>query len=119
MFDGLIVNAEGLMAGSNWSVTAFLNGLNNSLRLWGTFIVAIIGVVMVIVAVFNIGKGLMSGGRSQTNWVMNIILFFLGGALAFGTGWSLVADIAKGGEQTLTDLGTAGSIIISPFQQLF
>ena len=105
MFDGLLANLPFLM---DWSVDGFLKGLNKSLFAWGAIIVVIIGVIMVIVGVFNIAKGLMSGGRSQTNWVLNIALFFLGGALAFGGGWKLVGDVSKGGAKTLEDLGKAG-----------
>lgn len=90
----------------DWSVNGFLNNLNSSLFSWGKIIVVIIGVVMVIVGVFNIAKGLMSGGRGQTNWVLNLALFFIGGALAFSGGWGLVEGIAAGGAKTLNDLGT-------------
>lgn len=92
--------------GGSWSVTNFLNNLNTQLFDWGKVLVVIIGVVMVIVAVFKIGKGLMSGGRAQTNWVLNLLLFFVGGALAFSGGWSLVQKISDGGTSTLNDLGT-------------
>lgn len=97
--------------GSNWSVTNFLNNVNSQLRSWGGVIVAIIGVIMVIVAIWNIGKGLMGGGRGQVNWVLNIILFLVGGALAFTGGWGLVESIADGGASTLNELGGSGTIV--------
>lgn len=89
----------------DWSVNNFLTNLNSSLFSWGKIIVVIIGVVMVVVGVFNIAKGLMSGGRGQVNWVLNLALFFIGGAIAFGGGWSLVESVSKGGSNTLNDLG--------------
>lgn len=104
------------MTSSNWSIEKFLNNLNKNLTLWGGLLVTVIGLVMVIVAVVKIAKGLMSSGRSQTNWVLNIVLFFLGGALAFGGGWTLVADISKGGSDTLNDLGKT---VIPYLAQLF
>lgn len=94
-----------------WSVQNFLTNTNSTLRTWGGIIVSIIGVVMVIVAIFNIGKGLMGGGRGQVNWVLNIILFLVGGALAFGGGWGLVESASKGGSDTLNQLGTGQAII--------
>ena len=103
------------MSSDGWSVNGFLTNLNKSLFSWGKIIVVIIGVVMVIVGVFNIAKGLMSGGRGQTNWVLNLALFFIGGALAFTGGWSLVQAVADGGAKTLNVLGTgttAESIVI-------
>lgn len=91
---------------SGWSVNNFLTNLNKNLSMWGGMLIVVVGLVMVIVAVIKIAKGLMSGGRSgQTNWVLNIVLFFLGGALAFGGGWSLVQGISQGGSDTLNDLG--------------
>jgi hypothetical protein len=97
-----------------FSIGNFLNGLNNSLFNWGKVIVVIIGVVMVIVGVFNIAKGLMSGGRGQVNWVLNLVLFFVGGALAFSGGWGLVQNVSEGGNDTLYQMANGGesSIVI-------
>ena len=95
-------------SGSSFSVGNFLNGLNNSLFNWGKVIVVIIGVVMVIVGVFNIAKGLMSGGRAQTNWVLNLVLFFVGGAIAFGGGWGLVQNVSAGGSDTIYEMANGG-----------
>ncbi len=106
---------------TGWSVNGFLKNLNSSLFSWGKIIVVILGVIMVLAGLFQIGKGLMSGGRSQTNWVVAIALFFLGGALAFSGGWGLVESVAKGGAQTLNDLGTgttATSILFDAMQML-
>lgn len=99
-------------SGSSFSVGNFLNGLNNSLFNWGKVIVVIIGVVMVIVGVFNIAKGLMSGGRAQTNWVLNLVLFFVGGAIAFGGGWGLVQDVSAGGSDTIYEMANGGAAAI-------
>ena len=103
------------MSSDGWSINGFLANLRDSLFSWGKIIVVIIGVTMVIVGVFNIAKGLMSGGRGQTNWVLNLALFFIGGAIAFTGGWGLVQAVADGGAKTLNDLGTgqiAESIVI-------
>ena len=101
---------------SGWSINNFLNNLNENLSKWGGMLVVVVGLVMVIVAVIKIAKGLMGGGRAQTNWVLNIVLFFLGGALAFGGGWSLVKGISQGGSDTLNDLG---KMVIPYLTQLF
>jgi hypothetical protein len=99
------------METGNWSVTSFLNNLDQSLRAWGNLLVAIIGIVMVIVAVVKIAQGLISHGKTQVNWVVNLLMFFLGGALAFGGGWGLVQNISKGGQSTLETLGTSTVIV--------
>lgn len=101
---------------SGWSINNFLTNLNKNLNLWGGLLIVVVGLVMVIVAVVKIAKGLMSSGRGQTNWVLNIVLFFIGGALAFGGGWGLVQGISQGGSDTLNDLG---KIAIPFITQLF
>lgn len=92
-----------------WDINALLNGLNSTLRQWGGLFVVIVGLVMVIVAVIKIAKGLISHGKSQTNWVINIVLFFVGGALCFGGGWDLIQGISQGGDATLQQIGEAGA----------
>lgn len=101
---------------SGWSINNFLANLNKNLSQWGGMLIVVVGLVMVIVAVVKIAKGLMGGGRAQTNWVLNIVLFFIGGALAFGGGWSLVQGISQGGSDTLNDLG---KMVIPYLTQLF
>lgn len=99
---------------SGWSINNFLTNLNKNLNLWGGLLIVVVGLVMVIVAVIKIAKGLMSS-KGQTNWVLNIVLFFLGGALAFGGGWSLVQGISQGGSDTLNDLGKMAIPMIQNF----
>ena len=126
MFDsvlGSMLTMTGTVAGTNansskWAVGTFLNNLNKSIFKWGQTLVVIIGIVMVIVGVFNIAKGLMSGGKTQVNWVINILLFFIGGALAFSGGWNLVQDISAGGYSTLQELGNEGGSLLVYFSTL-
>lgn len=91
---------------SSWSIVGFLSNTQNLLEVIGPIIVVIIGLILLIAALVKIGKGLMGGGRAQTNWVLNILMFFFGGALCFGGGWNLVKDISSGGASTLEQLGT-------------
>lgn len=103
-------------AGSNWSVTKFLENLTEQLKKWGGLIMVLLGVVMVIVAVYQIASGLMSHGRKQTNWFVAVALLLLGGALCVGGAgdtWNWVTGIAAGGKQTIDDLGQGGGTIFS------
>lgn len=101
-------------AGGNadWSITAFLENLSDQLVEWGGLIMLLLGVVMVIVAVYQIASGLMSHGKKQTNWFVAAGLLLLGGALVAGGGagtWTWVTDIAAGGKNTIDDLGSQGN----------
>lgn len=110
-------NGLGGTTSSNWSMDKFLENVISKLQGWGSAIVIIIGLIMVIIGLFQLFKGLSSGGRSQVNWVVVILLLLLGGALAFTGGWSLVKNITGGGGQTLSDLGNA-MITAQPFFSL-
>lgn len=68
-------------------------------------LVVIIGVVMVVAAIYQIGKGFMSGGRGQTNWAMAIGCLIVGGAICVTGGYKLIADVAKGGKDTINSMG--------------
>lgn len=97
-----------MMTGSKWELDTFLKNLNNSLGKWGQAIVAIIGLVLIIIGVFKIAQGLMSGGRGQTNWVLSIGMILIGGILALSTSFQLLKDIGKGANDTLNNMGNTG-----------
>lgn len=98
-----------VLGGGGWDLTTFLGNASDQLKVWGGLLMVLLGVVMVIVAVWQIAKGLISHGKTQTNWFVAIALLLLGGALASlgGTGaWQWISGIAAGGKQTIDDLGT-------------
>ena len=94
---------------NKWTIDQFLKNLNTSLTGWGRLLVTVLGVAMLIVGIFNIAKGMMGGGRGQVNWVLNIALIVVGGALAFSGGWDLLTNISKGTGESLNSLGTTSS----------
>ena len=97
----------GTGGGKKWSINTFLQNLGSSMQQWGKFIVFVIGGAMVIGAAYFIAKGLMSQGRSQTNWALTILLLIIGGAFMAGSfgGWSLLQSISEGSKDTIEDLG--------------
>lgn len=88
-----------------WDIGTFLQNATNTLKEWGNYFIILIGVVMVVVAVYQIAKGLISHGKTQTNWFVAAGLLLVGGALMVG-GFTWVAGIAEGGKKTIDDLGS-------------
>ena len=100
----------------DWDIESFLTNLANSIKKWGGLALVVLGVCMVLVAVFKTATGLMNHGKGQPpNWLMILILFLLGGALCAAGGtqaWDFVSKISKGGSKTIEDLG--GVIMLLP-----
>ena len=89
----------------DWSLEQVLMNLKNQAKVWGSGIVMVLGVFMIIVAVYQIAKGFMSGGHGQTNWVMSLLCLLVGGIFLSG-GWSIVSDISKGAGDSIEKIGT-------------
>lgn len=107
---------------ATFDVTQFLTNATAKLKEWGGALLILIGVVMMIVAIWKIASGLISHGKKQVSWAVCIIMLILGGALAsFGAGasaWDWIQKIAEGGKNTIDDLGGsggAGPTILWPF----
>ncbi len=103
---------------SNWDISTFLTNLTTQLKSWGGLVIMLLGVVMVVVAIWKVATGLMSHGKGQPpNWLLIAILFLLGGAfvVAGASGmeaFNWVAGIAGGGKQTIIGLGNGGTTTI-------
>ena len=98
-----------------WDLGSFLQNATETLKQWGGYLIILIGVVMVIASVYQIAKGLISHGKTQTNWAIAIILLILGGAFMVG-GFSFVSNIASGGKKTIEDLGQTILPMLTSFQ---
>lgn len=97
---------------ATFDIEAFLTNATAKIKDWGGLALILMGVILMLVAVFKIVSGLISHGKKQVSWTVCIIMFILGGALAsFGLGadaWAWLQGIAEGGKNTIDDLGTAG-----------
>lgn len=97
-----------------WDIDSFLTNFGEKLKVWGSLAFIILGVVMVIVAIYKLATGLMSHGKGQSpNWLVVLLLFLCGGALvAAGTGsFGWVQNIAEGGKSTIEGLGTVAILL--------
>lgn len=100
-----VLAANSVSANSKWSLGNFLQNAAGTAKEWGGYFIVLIGIIMIIVAAWQIGSGLMSHGKKQTNWAVSIILLILGGAFAVG-GFNFLSNIASGGAQTINELGS-------------
>lgn len=90
-----------------WDIGSFLTNSTNTLTTWFSALTTIIGLIMLIWSIVKIAQALISHGKTQTSWPVNIALLLIGGALALGGGFAWVRNIGAGGKQTIDDLGQA------------
>lgn len=64
--------------GATWRMCTVLNNVRDLLRFWGSALIMCIGVVMCIVGIWKIAQALISHGKTQTSWVVNIALIVVG-----------------------------------------
>ena len=100
---------------TNWSIGNFLQNAITTLQDWGKWLIILIGVILIVWSCVQIARGLISHGKTQISWPVNIIMLIMGGVFMIG-GFSFMAGVASGGKQTLQELGgktaAAGTIMI-------
>lgn len=69
----------------DWRINNVLENLRSSLRSWGAGLMMIVGVVMIIFGIFKIAQGMISHGKTQVNWVVNILLIIVGALFCAGS----------------------------------
>lgn len=109
--DGIGTGDAGIESNISWSMESFLQNIGGKAQEWGSYFIVVLGIVMILVAGWQIGSGLMSHGKKQTNWAVAVVLLILGGAFAAG-GFNLLSTVASGGKDTILDLG---SVILPMF----
>lgn len=83
-----------------------LENLVKKARTYGSGFIIFLGILMIAVAAFKIGKGLMTQGKPNAqpiNWFLCAGLLVVGGTMAFG-GFSSMAKISKALDSTVDDL---------------
>lgn len=87
-----------LKAGDGTGVNKLLDNAKSALDAWGKVLMTITGIAMIIIGVFKIAQGLMSHGKSQVNWVVNILLIVIGTVFCIGSAWGkLTSNNSFGG----------------------
>lgn len=98
-----LLDTKKVTENANWSIGTFLENAQKALIDWGGALIALIGVVLIIWAGVQIARGLISHGKTQISWPVNIIMLIVGGAFLVG-GFTFLSDVASGGKRTLEDL---------------
>lgn len=69
---------------NTWDINNVMKNTGDLLRTIGSGLMIIIGIVMIIVGIFKIAQGLISHGKTQVNWVINIMLIVVGALFCAG-----------------------------------
>ena len=95
----------------------FLGGTKSYAAVIGGGLLTLLGVVGVIWAGIQIMRRLMTlhkGDGPPINLGLQIVLLFVGGALATG-GLALMLTVSSGGEQTIKELGGGAALMLVPY----
>ncbi len=93
----------GSSGGDKLDILKMMGNAGTYLKKFGNALMIIAGIVLVIIAVFQIVRGLAGGGRGQVNWVMSIACLLIGGMLLVG-GWNMAAGFAAIGKDTVEEM---------------
>ena len=96
-----------------WDLTSFLNNAYKQIGEWGKLLLMLLGIILIVVSGVKIWRNFTSeSAQRQPHWGTTIAGLLVGGALSVSTGWTLLNDIAQGGQKTIQDLG-GGAIVFN------
>lgn len=97
-----------------WDLLSFLGNAKTWVQTAGGALLALLGAVALVWGGVLLVKKLMANPQTsqQTSWVTIGLLIIVGGALLTG-GWTLIATVGSGGQQTIEDLG-GGTVVVLP-----
>lgn len=96
-----------------WDLTSFLTNAFKQVSEWGKLALMLLGIILVVVSGIKIWRNFVSeSAQRQPRWGMTICGLLVGGALSISSGWTLLNDIAQGGQKTIQDLG-GGAVILN------
>lgn len=94
----------------DWKINNVLAKVKGNLREWGKLLMMIVGVVMIIFGIFKIAQGMISHGKTQVNWVINILLIVVGALFCAGATFfdSLTKENGGVGSALANELNSLG-----------
>lgn len=101
-----MVRLGGLMMNeSSFKISQLLESAMKSIGSYAKYIVIIVGLIMIVAGIIKIAKALISHGKTQTNWFINIALIAVGALLIVTSGWDTLTDFGSGVGQSIDDMG--------------
>jgi hypothetical protein len=104
LLTSLLVRCDSLVP--LFDLGSLLQNLVTKAKSYGSGFIIFLGIIMIAVAAFKIGKGLMTQGKPNAqpiNWFLCAGLLIVGGTMAFG-GFSAMGKIATSVDSTIDDL---------------
>ena len=95
----------------SFSLGTLLYNLIGKSKNYGGGLIIVIGIIMIVVAAFKIGKGLMTQGKPNAqpiNWFLCAGLLVVGCMFAFG-GFTSMSNLSKSLGTTVDDLTGSGN----------
>ena len=89
-----------------FNIGTLLESLISKAKAYGSGFIILLGIIMIAVAAFKIGKGLMTQGKPNAqpiNWFLCLGLLVVGGTMTFG-GFNALGGIATSLGETVDDL---------------
>lgn len=108
-----------LLLASGGTMGQFIGSVQQTLGNWGSIIVSIIGVIMVIAGVYKVAKNLISHGKGQNSWAVAIGLILVGGALAVTGGWSTIHSLVQTGNKSIKEFAAGNADTTGTFHDPF
>lgn len=88
---------QAMLLSGNWTFDKMLENVRKSLIKWGAALMMIVGVAMIIVGIFKIASALISHGKTQVSWPVNIILIVVGALFCAGSTFFAKLTESQGG----------------------
>lgn len=114
----ILGNMQMLAGSTGWDLRTFLQNSFTTLTDWFGLAMMILGLIAIAISAYQIVTGLWGNSQKQVNYGKYAVLLFVGGALVVPSGFAFIQEIAKGGQQTIKDIGGQGLIMINTLKML-
>ena len=95
------------VAANSINLGSFFQNLTTTVKQWGSWFIAFLGVCLIIAGVVQLVKAFISHGRGQVNWLIIGAMILVGGFLvAVGGNFGSMEKVSDIGIKTIEDAAT-------------